>query len=172
MSEPESAEGTDAEAEATEEAQGSRIPPLILIPLLIVLLGLALYIGANVLGVLFAVIAPPSPPLPPNMTQIEHTSEAYGVDDWKYTTTTDACEVVKSIEQNDGVCLLMPLQCADAQATTGDFQINDSLVARCGGKVAFSIFNMQWWAHVTRNSDTETQLELHREVYWIGTGPQ
>ena len=170
MSEQEAAAGADAEAPA--EAQGSKRPPLILIPLLIVVLVLALYIGTNVLGVLFAVIAPPNPPLPPDMTQIEHTSAAYGVDDWKYTSPTDACEVVKYIESSDGECQLMPLQCSDAQATTGDFIVNDTLVARCGGKVAFSIFNMQWWAHVTRNSATETQLELHREVYWIGTGPQ
>ena len=167
MSEPESTARVGCRG-----ADASRRPSPLLILLLIVVLGLALFVGTNVLGVLFAVIAPPMPPLPPNMTEIEHTSVAYGVDDWKYTSPTDACEVVKAIVQNGGDCQLMPLQCADAQTTTGDFQVNTALVARCGGKVAFSIFNMQWWAHVTRNSDTETQLELHREVYWIGTGPQ
>ncbi len=170
MSEPEAAASADAEAPA--EARDAGRPPLLLILLLIALLGLALFVGTNLLGVLFAVIAPPVPPLPPAMTEIEHTSVAYGVDDWKYSSPTDACEVVKSIEQNDGVCQLMPLQCSDAHATTGDFIVNNALVARCGGKVAFSIFNMQWWAHVTRSSATETQLELHREVYWVGSGPE
>lgn len=166
-------DGQDAvpQGAAVEQASSRRLP-LLAIPLLLIALLLALYVGTNVLGVLFGVIAPPLPPLPADMQQVEHTSEAYGVDYWKYTAPTDACEVVVHLEANGGVCQLAPLQCGEFRETDGSFTTSDRFVARCGGQVDFSIFNMQWWALVMRTPDDLTQLEFGREVYWLGTGPQ
>ncbi len=165
-------------AESDTEKRGRL--PLLLLPLLVIALLMAVFIGTNVLGVLFGVVAPPLPPLPAGMTQIDHTSPAYGVDTWKYLSsadssgvpTIDACSAVQYIQSNDGVCQLAPLQCGEYRETDDSFSADNSVVARCSGQVAFSIFNMQWWALVMRTPDAQTQLELHREVYWIGTGPQ
>jgi len=161
-----------AEITEQEAVPVRRRVPLLAILLLVVALILAVYIGTNVLTVLFGVISPPLPPLPPAMESVTHTSEAYGVDYWKYTSTTDACEVVQYIEDHGGVCQLAPLQCGEYRETTQDFSIANSVVGRCGGKVSFSIFNMTWWGLIMRTSDAKTQLELEREVYWLGTGPQ
>lgn len=156
----------------TAPAPAPRRIPVLGIVLLVAAVGLAIYIGTNVLSVLFAVVAPPSPPLPPNMDAVSHESVSYGVDLWKYTTTDNACDVVEYLEENDGVCRVAPMQCGEYREEHSDFDIATSVVARCEGRVDFSIFNMQWWALVMRLPNTQTQLELHREVYWLGTGPQ
>jgi hypothetical protein len=146
--------------------------PLVAILLLAVAVILGIFIGTNVLSVLFGVISPPLPPLPPAMEQVTHTSEDYGVDYWKYLSSTDACEVVQYLQDHGGVCQLAPLQCGEYREVEPGMSVNNTVVARCGGKVAFSIFNMTWWGLVMRTPDTKTQLELGREVYWLGTGPQ
>jgi hypothetical protein len=138
-------------AQATAVAAPRRVPALAIM-LLIATVALAIYIGTNVLGVLFAVVSPPTPPLPSGMDLVSYDSESYGVDLWKYTSAGDACAVVQYIQDNGGVCQVAPAQCS----RDGDF----------------SIFNMQWWALVMRLPNRLTQLELHREVFWIGTGPQ
>ncbi len=160
-------------AEINSEAPAvARRPPLLVIVLLIAVVALAIYIGTNVLGVMYAVIAPPMPPIPPDMTQISYENQAYGVDLWKYASTGDACALVQYVENNGGACLIAPMQCGEYRADHGDFSLENSIVARCTGKVDFSIFHMQWWELITRPSDTQQQIEAHREVYWIGTGPQ
>lgn len=155
-----------------EPASPARRIPVLAIILLVAAVALAIYIGTNVLGVLFAIVVPPSPPVPPNMDLASHESVSYGVDTWKYTTSGDACEVVQYIQDNGGVCRLAPMQCGEYRELHEQFDIATSVVGRCDGKVDFSIFHMQWYAILTRLPNTLVQLELHREVYWIGTGPQ
>ena len=160
-----------SQQEASAAPAPRRIPVLALV-LLVAVVALGIYIGTNVLGVLFAVVSPPLPPLPPGMDAVSHESDSYGVDLWKYTTTGDACEVVQYIQDNGGVCRVAPMQCGEYQEDNSGFTVANSVVARCVGSVEFSIFNMQWWALIMRQPDTRISLELHREVYWIGTGPQ
>ncbi len=133
---------------------------------------LALFIGTNVLSVLYGVIAPPLPPLPPDLEQVSHTSSAYGVDNWKYSTAGDACQLVKYVEDHGGACLVAPMQCGNYRELHENFSIATSVVARCGGQISFSIFHEQWWSLITRTIDDKALFELNREVYWIGTGPQ
>jgi len=147
-------------------------PPLLAILLLIAVVVLAFYVGTNVLSVLFAVVAPPAPPVPPNMTQTSHTSEAYGVDQWKYVSTGDACELVKYVQDNGGNCRLVPLACGEHRAVDPNLAVENSMVARCDGQMAFSIFNEQWWDLITYTTEGKPQIEINREVYWIGTGPE
>ena len=146
--------------------------PLLAILLMIAAVVLAFYVGTNVLSVLFAVIAPPSPPLPPNLTQTTHTSEAYGVDNWKYVSTGDACTLVKYVQDNGGTCHIVPLGCGEHRAVDPNLAVQNSIVARCDGKMDFSIFNEQWWELITYTTDGKPQIEVNREVYWLGTGPQ
>jgi hypothetical protein len=146
--------------------------PLLAIILMIAAVVLAFYIGTNVLSVLFAVVAPPAPPLPPNLTQTSHTSVAYGVDNWKYVSTGDACTLVKYVQENGGNCRIAPLACGENRTVDPDLAVENSIVGRCDGKMDFSIFNEQWWALITYTDDHKPQIEINREVYWLGTGPQ
>ncbi len=160
-------EGTPQESSAA-----SRRPPLLALILLLAVVAVAVYIGTNVLTVLFAVIAPPAPPMPSNMVEATHVSDGYGVDRWTYTSTGDACQLVQYILDNGGVCHVAPMQCGEYRELHEDFTIVDSVVARCDGQIPFSIFNQQWWAIVTRQPPDKIQLEVNREIFWIGTGPQ
>ena len=153
-------------------AAPSRRPSPLALALLLAVVALAIFIGTNVLSVLYAVVAPPAPPLPPDMEQVSHDSPAYGVDHWTYTTTRDACEVVQYVQENGGVCVLAPMQCGEYRENSGDFSVGQSIVARCSGKIAFSIFHEQWSSVILRNLDDTVKYNLDREVYWMGTGPQ
>lgn len=168
------AEAQNSSADLTPAAAPApaRRPSLLVILLLLAVLALAFFIGTNVLGVLYAVVAPPLPPLPPDLTQISHESPAYGVDDWKYSTTQDACDVVQFVQEQGGVCVLAPMQCGAYRDAHTDFTIGTSIVARCTGKIDFSIFHEQWSSVILRNLDATVRYDLSREVYWIGTGPQ
>lgn len=159
-------------AAAPDAPSPARRPPFLAILLLMAVLALALFIGTNVLSVLYGVVAPPTPPLPPGMDQQTHTSSAYGVDTWKYVTDEDACQLVKYVEDHGGTCQIAPMQCSDYRELERDFSIATSIVARCGGQFNFSIFNQQWWAIILRTIDDKASFELHREIFWIGTGPQ
>ena len=55
-----------AEITPQETTEKPGRPPLLALILLIAALVLAFYIGTNVLSVLFAVVSPPLPPIPPN----------------------------------------------------------------------------------------------------------
>ena len=144
---------------------------LLAVPLLVAVVVVAAYIGINVLSVLFAVVSPPLPPIPPNVTQTSHENTAYGVDYWRYTSSEDGCVLVRYLEENGGVCQLAPAQCAAPQGQQGMVAM-DGIVARCEGRQDFSIFTLTWRGVVIREAPGRTQLQLDREVYWIGTGPQ
>jgi hypothetical protein len=132
---------------------------------------LALYIGGQVIGVLYGIALPPTPPLPRGSQLISHESTAYGVDYWRYHSPADACEVVAFYQANGGRCIVAPMQCASQTATT--YTISDELVARCYGEVWFSVFAMQWMTVISRTQDADpvSRIILEREVFWIG-GPR
>ncbi len=148
-------------------------PPLILLLLMVVLLVLALYIGINVLGVLFGILSPPMPPFPEGFVEVRHVNEAYGADVWTFNTDQDACGVAVAL-QAEGVCQYSPLACGELRPIPNPYVPADLTVARCTGGEDFSIFNMHWWALVSRdeNDDTNAVIEFEREIFWIGDGPQ
>jgi len=163
-------EPPDAPAIEPSEVRGRRLS-LLAIPLLVIVVVLAAYIGINVVSVLFAVVSPPLPPIPPNVVQTSHESTAYGVDYWRYTSTEDGCVLVRYLQENGGVCQIAPAQCAAPEGQLGAATL-DGIVARCEGRQDFSIFTMTWFGMVIREAPGKTQLQLDREVYWLGTGPQ
>ena len=156
---------------AETKAGGKQRYPLLVLPLLIVLVIVAAYIGINVLSVLFAVVSPPLPPVPPNVVQTSHESTAYGVDYWRYTSSEDGCVLLRYLQENGGVCQIAPTQCSAPEGQQGT-TIVDGIVARCNGRQDFSNFTMTWFGMIIREAPGQTQLQLDREVYWLGTGPQ
>jgi hypothetical protein len=129
---------------------------------------LALYIGAQVLSVLYGIVMPPQPPRPNDVLEVSHQSDAYGVDSWEYTAPGDPCAVVQFYEARGGACVVGVGLCG----REGSDQLETPAAAVCSGQTPFSIFNMHWSATIFPNSADSSRLEVKREVYWIGTGPE
>lgn len=147
------------------------------IPWQVILLGvgalaLALVIGSQVIGVLYSIIAPPLPPLPDGVTLLEHTSAAYGVDEWLYGTEQSACDVVRFYQNNGADCRLSSGGCegvSDGEAAPTEPQS----VAQCEGEKRFSIFAMYWHVNIATGyqQNGRTHFRLAREVFWTGSVP-
>lgn len=124
---------------------------------------LAVVVGKEAVGVLFGVINPPLPPLPPGLREISHQNEAYGVDTWRYASADSACRLVEAFEADGTTCLLNVLPC-DARMS----QARNVSVARCQGVVEFSIFRMTWSALVfAMGMEAESsEVEVRRQIQW------
>jgi hypothetical protein len=146
--------------------------PRLLLVLGAVALVLAVYIGAQVIGVLYGIIFPPPPPVPSNVTELTHTNEAHGVDDWLYGVDVPGCAVVKFYVDNGATCVIAPTMC-NSQDTPSP-NTPGQHVATCTGQSKFSIFAMKWEATIAEGYTTQgqTHFRLLREVYWTGAVPQ
>jgi hypothetical protein len=142
-------------------------------PIALLIIGLAAvllagYIGVNVIGVLYSMVAPPAPPLPAGMTEVSHVQKAYGVDAWVYRSADDGCDLMQAYMEV-GMCHPAPMMCgALRQEPTPN--LPREIVARCSGEQSFSIFVMQWNNYIFRRADGTSEVEVEREVFWIGTG--
>lgn len=155
------------EAEAPSVRRG--LLPLILA---IIAVGLAVFVGLQVIGVLYSIIFPPVPPRPASVTELAHTSEAYGVDAWDYGTADDACAVARFYINNNGECKFGPKIC-DAGFVNDTSMQPGSHVAQCSGVMAFSIFAMRWQAIIATGyrDGNPTHFKLLREIFWTGEVP-
>jgi hypothetical protein len=150
----------------------ARIPWLVLI-LVVLALILALYIGTQVIGVLFGIASPPEPPLPGGAQEISHSSREHGLDDWVYASHQNACEVVDFLRESGGVCEVDPVWCFDGGNLTPRPGSGKQRVASCSADTKFSIFAMRWQAIITAgySADGQTRLEISREISWSGSLP-
>lgn len=173
LSDPELEDGaTASETDITPAPRQRReAPSLLVLGLVAIALLLALFIGTQVIGVLYNIVVPPQPPLPEGITQLDYTSTAYGVDTWVYGTEQNACEVVRFYEANGATCRMSAFWCLDERdtssfETTGQGQN----VAQCVGSTDFSLFVMRWNATIATNylSDGVTHFNLSREILWGG----
>lgn len=145
----------------------SRWRSILIIIVALAFVVLALFIGTQVVSVLFGIVMPPLPPVPSSAVEISHESTDYGVDSWEYSTSSEACGVVLFYETSGGTCIAAQGQCG----REGTDQIEPPAVAQCRGEVPFSIFHMRWSAAIYPNGNEGTRIDLQREVLWIGTGP-
>jgi hypothetical protein len=136
-----------------------------------VLIALSVFAGIQVIGVLYGIIFPAEPPLPQSITQLEHSSEAYGVDEWVYSTPIDACEIVRFYD-SWGRCVFAPGMCRGRFKQDEIIITQGDNVAQCTGEINFSIFAMRWRSIIAtgyKNGDA-TRFRLSREVFWTGGG--
>jgi hypothetical protein len=132
----------------------------------------ALYVSIQLFGVLYGVIFPPDPPLPPGADEISHDSGSYGVDEWVYGSDDDACDVVRYYEAEGGLCVYTPGVCGES-----GFEYNGpgtQNAGQCSGYIDFSIFSMTWDAAISGgyDDDGQTRIQLQREVLWTGSPPE
>jgi hypothetical protein len=143
------------------------IPWLALLMGLIAVIFVAL-IGPRLVGILFAIMAPPEPPVPGSVRLLGYSREVYGTDTWRYDTQADVCELVTFYLEQGGVCPVMPPRCAPDSSSDP----SEEYIAMCSGDRDFSIFAMRWRFTVPlRTAPARLQFELAREIFWTGDLP-
>jgi hypothetical protein len=154
---------------STEETQPKRGLPLFLA---LVAAGVALLIavvaGPRLVGLLFGIASPPTPPVPEGVTQVGYEQLAYGVDRWTYTTEGNICELISYYESHEGQCPILPPSCQ-----SGSPSVDKDLLARCYGDVEFSAFMMRWRLEVPHRAGNApgVRFELSRQISWMGDLP-
>ncbi len=166
LPETRSVEDTETEGEASSSPSLRQRIGLLLAALLLV--GVFL-VGVQLVDIIAGLIFIPDPPVPSNVSLVEHENFAYGVDEWLYSASFNACDVVTYYLERGGECRVTPGQCG----TSGTIPQGQSTqnVATCTGSVDFSIFNMGWEANIAtgyRFGDP-TRFRLRREVFWVGS---
>ncbi len=147
--------------------------PVRLIAVGIVTLILALVIGTQVIGVLYAILFPPTPPLPSTARLISHTNVDYGVDEWLYSVNDAPCDVLRFYRDQADECRVVPLLCGPAQPGSETVTGLNQHIARCEAEVQFSIFALRWEVVIGTgvSVDEPIQIKLNREVFWTGAVP-
>ncbi|MBC7812412.1 MAG: hypothetical protein H7175_14745 [Burkholderiales bacterium] len=169
--EPATIPATPIESQQTAPRQRREGPSLLVLGLVAIALVLSLYIGTQVIGVLYNIVVPPMPPLPEGMTQLDYSSSAYGVDTWVYGTEANACDVVRFYEANGGTCRVSPFWCLNEEDTTSfEADAPGQNVGQCTGTMDFSLFVMRWNATIATRylTDGQTHVNLSREILWGG----
>jgi hypothetical protein len=141
------------------------------IPWLALLLGLVALIfiaitGPRLVGILFAIMAPPEPPVPENARLLGYNRQVYGIDTWDYDTPDDVCQLVTFYTEQGGVCPVMPPRCA---SESDRLQSSDDFIAICNGEMDFSIFALRWRFDVPVRSVSgpRVRFQVSREVFWL-----
>jgi hypothetical protein len=132
----------------------------------------AFFFSVRIFGVLYAVVFPPSPPLPAGAREISHDGGSYGVGEWVYGSDDDACAVIAYYEAEGGLCVMTPGVCGES-----GFEYSGpgtQTAGQCSGYVDFSIFSMTWEAIISGGYDDgdQTRIQLQREVLWTGSPPE
>lgn len=137
-----------------------------------VLVILAILIAIPVLGILYGVLFPPGPPTLESFEVSVHTSPSYGVDDWLYASSDDACRVVRYYQSAGADCRIAPVVC-DAGMIQLEQPRPGFNVARCTGTISWSIFQQRYFVNIAAGYDpaTPTRIRLEREIFWMGTLP-
>ncbi len=164
----------DGSEELSVEFSQPRRVPIRIIVMGIIAIVFAVVIGSQVIGILYAIFFPPAAPIPDEVTLVSHTSKDYGVDDWLYSSSKPACDIVRFYVENDGECRITPTWCGDANSSPQPDTTNRGQnVARCEATQNFSIFALRWEVVIATgsNADEASQFRLNREIFWTGAVP-
>jgi hypothetical protein len=126
---------------------------------------------AQFIPIMYAILFPPSPPVPETALELSTDSTAYGVDTTVYMLPDDACRLARYYQSQGASCTIAPQVCSSGSVDTGE-AVSTTQIARCGADVPFSIFSMRYRAEISAGYPTEgypTRLRLEREIFWTGT---
>ena len=147
--------------------------PWVALGLALAALVVVVLVGPRVIGVLFAVMSPPEPPVPGGVRLLAYTRQVYGVDTWTYDIEQDVCQLVTFYQDQGGQCPVMPPRCLPDGQSAGSLQHSNDYVAVCSGDMKFSIFAMRWRFTVPVKSigSPRVQFDLDRGISWTGDLP-
>lgn len=159
--------------EVTQSSESRSVPIRVLVMGAVAVI-LAVVIGSQVIGVLYAIFFPPVAPLPEQSTLVTHTSADYGVDDWLYTSTMPACDIVRFYIENGTQCRVAPLWCTgEGESSAVIPHERNQNIGRCEATQTFSIFALRYEVIIATGAtlDEVSQFRLNREIYWTGAVP-
>ena len=147
--------------------------PWVALALALVALVVVAVFGPRLIGILFAVMAPPEPPVPGGVRLLAYNRQVYGVDRWTYDIDQDVCQLVTFYQDQGGQCPVMPPRCLTEGQDASSLQQSNDYVAVCSGETKFSIFAMRWRFTVPVKSigSSRVQFDLNRGVSWTGDLP-
>lgn len=146
--------------------------PRLTLLLIAVVIMLAFLIGTQIIGVLYGIVFPPKPPLPPFAREVRHTAGEYGVDEWVYWSSDNACQTLQFYRRYAETCTVAPMNCDASGMVLGETPRSQH-VGRCTGTITFSIFAMRWSANIATGDTNanETLFSLSRDISWTGVLP-
>jgi hypothetical protein len=164
-------EQTTVTAAESTEVSVRRRPARWLLPVALLAFVLALVAASQIIGVLYGMINPPLPPLPPDVTQQAHSSEVYGVDAWAYRAALLPQELHLFYVTSGASCTTAPFPPTESEALYQQFPDAGMLYAVCEGEIPFSRFAMRWRALISvyQPGEADTRLDLVRQIDWFGS---
>jgi hypothetical protein len=131
-----------------------------LVPALVALAALAV-LSLYLISTLLAILFPPLPPLPAGALEVRYTQRAFGVEEWRHTSSQDACTIVDFYRAQGAVCEQRH-PCGAQRLPTA------STIARCEGVTPYGGNTMRWRVVIAVDgyNPAASDLWLERELYW------
>lgn len=127
---------------------------------------LALWVTAQSLTWLLALVMPPMPPVPAGVRLLNHETRASGQDVWRYEG--DLCQSMAFYAQQDALCRWY------SACPEGGRMMPNTPLGTCQGVQNFAGFGMRWQVQLDSTGAPEQALalvRLSRELSWAGTFP-
>lgn len=158
---------------AHEQARGA-IPVWLGLIALVGALVFTFVVGVQIIGALYVLIAPPLPPVPLEVVEMEHLTTQHGSDEWLYGTQADPCAVTAYYAEQGATCALVGTWCEGARLSVEAASVPiTTQVATCTHESAASVFTYAYkvgvWAGY--GEVNPTRFRVTREVFWGGGRP-
>lgn len=128
----------------------------------IVLACAAISVFSGSFGVLAALLFPPTPPTIPNATEIAHTSETWGMDEWNYDVSGAPAAIGEQLAAAGGTCI------TDWPDMHNPDHDDYGATLRCEDDMPFARFSQHWTATLWPIDETRSRMVMKRVVRWGG----
>lgn len=152
---------------ASTEDGGCLLPLWAILMLCAVVVGCVIF-SIPVFNTLYGIIFPPTPPIPSEANLIERTVLEHGVEETRYSTSQNPCQVVQFFRSQNGTCDVLWDVCEDEIFSP---TVRRSFVpfATCQGVTPAGVFAVRWKASIDwLLSPDQTTFLLSHEVLWGG----
>jgi hypothetical protein len=157
--------------EARQPAK-SRLPArtIVLIAVLVIGVAAVIVVGRSAFGVLYGLLTPPTVPIPEGLEQIQHTTPAFGTDDWLYASSQDACQITRYYLSQGASCRIAPEVCDTGTALTLRAQPGES-VSRCTAEIVSGEASLRYEVVIaTGYGETlPTRLRVISTLYYLAS---
>jgi len=163
------------ESPQPHDAPRGKIPVWVGLVALVGAVIFAFVVGVQIIGALYALIAPPAPPVPAGVVEMEHLNTRHGADEWLYGTQADPCAVTAFYAELGATCTPVGTLCEGARLTVDAARVPiTTQVATCTYQGTVSVFTYAYkvgvWAGY--GAVSPTRFRVTREVFWGGGAPQ
>jgi len=157
--------------EVSQPVKGrSSLRTILLIAVLVIGVAVLIVVGRNAFGILYGLLTPPTVPVPEGVEQIQHTTPAFGTDDWLYASSQDACQLTRYYLSQGASCRIAPEVCDTGAALTLRAQPGES-VSRCTGEIVSGEASLRYEVMIaTGYGETlPTRLRVISTLYYLAS---